>query len=347
MDFNWDNGKEVADDKIDFFNAADEETKIDQFDTSENQEEESEEDLGKEKISKKEEKEEEDATFNFEDIDDDEEEEELLDKKSNNEKSEDSSDKDVDESDNFEKRLEEEIENIFKDMPQELKNLNKYVIQGGNIKDFLSLVKDSKIYRNIDLNDVNNQELVLRTSLEEEYDDEEYINSQIEYFKDSGKLQKAAEVHYKKWEKKDTKKQEELLLAEKLKKEKEKEEKLKTKNTYKNLIESKEEIKGLPISLKEKTELIPYLFDEVYVLPNKQVLTNFQKDLYESLQNEEKRILLAKLLRTNFDFTSIKVKEKTKIVKKIEDDLTRVKKPSGSSINSKKVAKKSLADYLN
>ena len=81
-------------------------------------------------------------------------------------------------------------------------------------------------------------------------------------------------------------------------------------------------------------------------LENGQEITEMQRDLYGAMQDENKAILIAKLLKSDFDFSSLKNSAATEVTKKAKEELRRNKKSQPPKAGSSMGKRKSLADFL-
>lgn len=242
--------------------------------------------------------------------------------------------------DNFDNKVDTKIQEMFSELPKELKALNKYVLNGGDMGEFISKLntggKISGITANLDINTEKNQELVLREMYKNEGMDQDFIDAQIETLKDSGRLANLAKKKFEKW------KEEDIKYAEQEAREQEefvKEQKQKQRQFFQGLKASVSEgIGGIKLSNKDKTE-IPFYMTDVSVKVNGQTVTPFNRDLMQVLQNQEASIQLAKLLRDRkkdgtFDFTQVEKDITTKVAKEVKDNIRRNKeKPNRSTDN--------------
>lgn len=70
----------------------------------------------------------------------------------------------------------------------------KYVHNGGDYRDLLdTLAESSEIDEDIDITDEKNQEKILKVLMSQDGEDDEIIEAQIEFLKESGKLASIAE----------------------------------------------------------------------------------------------------------------------------------------------------------
>jgi len=252
----------------------------------------------------------------------------------------------------FEKAIDKQVDELLGGLSNEVKQLNKFVLNGGNFDDFVKEYAKAgvtSISKNLDLDNPSNQELVLKETLLAEGEDEETIDAQVEFYKENGKLESIAKNKFEKWKKKQT------VLAESLAKERTqqvRQEKVRLKENKTKLSEnlnSLEDLNGIPVSAKDKKVLPAYMMDRTVKLENGNQISPMQRDLVEALKDDNKALLLAKLLKSNFDFSKIKSEEKEKVLGKVKAGLRRTKdesKGGGKTSTSNSNRKKSLADYL-
>ena len=103
--------------------------------------------------------------------------------------------------DSWEKALEVEVEATIKDLPQDIKDLIKFASKGGDVGELLSKMVQhatSGITKNSDIENEDVQVLAITMDLRNQGYDQEYIDSQIEFLKDSGKLGNISKKAYDK-----------------------------------------------------------------------------------------------------------------------------------------------------
>lgn len=251
--------------------------------------------------------------------------------------------------DGFEESLNNRIKDLFEEMPPMVKELNKFVLDGGTPEEFLATHKKSSstITEDMDMSEVSNQKMIVKKALQEEGHDEDYIETHLEFLEEKDKLEMMAEKHYKKWEAKNQESKKEILRRQEDYKKSLKENERALKHTVSSFITENKEINGLKFSTQDKTVLPNYMSRRSVKLENGQEITEMQRDLYSAMQDENKAILIAKLLKTDFDFSSIKNSAATEVTKKTKEELRRsksTKQPpkAGSSMGKRK----SLADLL-
>jgi hypothetical protein len=253
--------------------------------------------------------------------------------------------------DSFDNKLDQRIAELVEDMPEDAANFFKFIKEGGNTQQYLYKLAQqavsSRIVEGMDLENEANQELIVREQLAAEGDDQETINAQIEFLKESNKLASVSKSKYKKWETKN--KAEKQALVEKQKQAalaaKENQRKLKTQVS--TFLKDKDSVGKLKFTKSEKKELPSYMTDKNVQLENGSSITTMQKDLYEAMRDETKAVMLAKLLKSDFNFDMIEEEVEDKIAKKTKEQLRRTdKKPSKSGKSSSPSKRGSLADFF-
>lgn len=252
--------------------------------------------------------------------------------------------------DSYEKAVEEGVEEMIKELPDSVKQLIKYASKGGNVETLLSEMAkgaSAEINSTTDMSVEANQIKAVELDLKEQGYDKDYIDAQIEFLKSSGKLEKISKVASEKIVSKQTEaqKQEADRIAAVAKAKKESARKLKGDLATK--VNSNIEVKGMTISAKADKDLPTYITEANVELQDGRVISDFQADLFRVMADPDKTLLLAKLIKSDFDFSSIVNKKITKEARELKKDLENSKelnlKSKGSSQNQ---SRKTLADLL-
>lgn len=237
--------------------------------------------------------------------------------------------------------VENRVQEVVAGTPDIVQNLIKYVVNGGDPHVFLNTVMSEKprvLSANLDLNDEANQELVIQTQLLADGYDQEYIDSQIEFFKDSGKLRSVALAHFKRWEKQEAQKQEQMAQRQREQALAEREDRRKRKVEFAELINLNPVIDGVKLSHQDKMSLPTYLTERNIQQENGAVVTPFIRDINRLLLDPKKAVLLAKLVKSNLDMSAI--------AKQLKSDITADMRNNVRRVSTQDSAKKTLADYL-
>lgn len=253
----------------------------------------------------------------------------------------------------FSKKIETELEDLLGDLPPVLQQLNKFAIQGGDVQEFFEALKTQAIVpltKDLDIEEETNQEKVMKVLLKEEGYDQDYIDTQIDFLKDSGKLKDIADKKFSLWKTKDAEREKKLFTEQQAKVEADKEKKKALKKDLSTFLQDAEEMLGLPISPKDKTVLPTYMTEQSVKLKGGGAITEMQRDLSLALQDKTKAAVLAKLLMSNFDLKSLIDKVNSKVTAKIKDNVQRAASTDTPNVKSARstssASRKRLADYF-
>ena len=216
--------------------------------------------------------------------------------------------------DSIDKALEETLGNL----PSQIKELVKFANKGGDVNELLAsmvIVATNPINKNSDISEESVQEASVRADLKEQGYDEEYIQTHIEVLKDTNKLEaigkKAFEKIVAKQEKETADKVKEIEEANKTKKQKARE----FKTDLSTFVGETKEVKGLSLSKEDVTALPSYISEPKVELADGRIVTELQADIYKAMSNKESLVALAKVVKSGFDFSSIKKKAITEETK--------------------------------
>jgi len=256
----------------------------------------------------------------------------------------------------FENKINERIEELFADMPGSIKQLNKFVMNGGDPQQFIKAMSngtEAKLSVNLDLEEEKNQELVIREVMRMNEDDEDTIEAQLDFLKDSGRLQIEAQKKFDKWKIQNEREKQILLGRQQAEIQRQKELIREQKNKFHEFLQQNDAVGELSLNKEDKRVLPSYINDRT-VKVNGSSITQMQKELfYDVPQNQQAMLQLAALLRNRnkdgtFNFNAIINGAKTEVVKQVKDNVRRAKgnMPSKSGMVIK-TSQKSLADYFN
>lgn len=252
----------------------------------------------------------------------------------------------------FESGVENRISELLGGLPNELQALNKYVLNGGDMNDFLSkmntLGASTGITATLDISNEKNQELVVRQMYKDDGMDDDFIDTQLESLKDTGKLEAFAKKRFEKWKEQDSKVSQQAAQQQELQAKAQREKARQYYSSLKTAVNG--EFEGIKLSAKDKNEIPGFMTDRNIKLSNGAVVTPFNQNLMEVLQNETASIQLAKLLRDRkkdgtFDFSQLEKVAATKVTKEIKDNIRRNKETPRKSTEVS-TQSRSLADYF-
>ena len=252
--------------------------------------------------------------------------------------------------DKFDEQVDLKLKELFEELPEQIKEINRLALNKGNISEYLKLIYDeNQLPDDFDIENENHQILKIKKSLKSKGYSDNYIETQIDFLKEHDKLKEVAAEEYNKEEKERALLKKRMLIEAEERKNKEKTELLKTKKRISETVSKLNNVNGIPLSNNVKKVLPQYLSEKEYKLSNGTEITEFQKDLFEALGNEEIALQFALLLKNrdkngNLDFSFIKTKVETEVTKGIKNNLRREKDTLESARGSSQ--QKSLADFF-
>lgn len=252
--------------------------------------------------------------------------------------------------DSYEDSIESRIEEKMEGLPDIVKEIVKFSSKGGDVKQLLGTISsnnESGIKEGIDLEKEKNQEKVVRHQLKQDGYDDDIIDAQVEFFKESGKLEETSQKFYKKIIEGQKSQMKKLLDAQNKQKENQKKSRREYKKKISDFISKNTDDLDIKLSRKDKNDLPSYISEQSIKLENGNSISGLQKDIFEALKDEKKTVMLAKVLKSDFDFSDFIKEAETKVTKKTKKELrhTETKTPSRSK-GGKVTSKKALADYF-
>lgn len=254
----------------------------------------------------------------------------------------------------LEAAVQQNLADIFKDLPPIVKDFNKFVSDGGDPMEFIKTYKnhaEKGLSLGMDLSKDETQEKVLRILFAEEGLDDDLIDSQIDFLKDNGKLKSLSEKKYQTWSKSVAEEQRKLLEKQEEDKKDKKEKEKKYRRDLADFIASNDTVGDLKLNKRDKNSLTSYIMDKNVRLQNGQFISSFYADLNSVLGNTEATVQLAKLLKLRdkagkFSFKEIEKDIETSVTKKIKDKINNEDNHKPSNRQGSGFKKKSLVDFL-
>jgi len=163
---------------------------------------------------------------------------------------------------------------------EELAKMDEFVRNGGSLEEYLNTTHGGVNVDTIDLNTASNQKAVIEEHLKSKGYSEVKINRAIERYEDAGTLEEEAYdakdmlVEYKEQV------AEKLLENQRIQKDLIEEEQQKYMEAVKEEIEAHSEVRGIPLTKKEKSDLFNYIFK-----PTRSGKTKYQEDYIKSKKN--------------------------------------------------------------
>ena len=224
----------------------------------------------------------------------------------------------------IESRVTETFESFFDELDEDGKQFLKFKKNGGDTREFLNLLKQEADTPTGDIDDEAYQKKFLKHYYEVyEGMDLEDIDDHIDLLEDRGRMGKYAKRSYQKVEnlKKEARKEAQQNREEAIKlKDKGREE---YQAKLKKTLETAENIGAFPVTTKDKRELHSYITKPVQKVGKNVYITQFQADMNAVGKDFEKLILMAKLVKQDFDISDIEKKVETKKVSKIKERLSK------------------------
>lgn len=256
---------------------------------------------------------------------------------------------DFDEEEFIERKTSEKVDNKLNDLlsklPEGLKNMIRFASKGG---DYMEVVKDlatpRELSSDLDISEVENQKRVIEYFLKNEGKTSDEIEEYIEFLEAKGKLENLASIKYDQFlEEEETR--EERRLEEHKKAVQERTEKLeKNKKEISDFLSTKPKLfETFSFNRTEVKELPSYMNDPSVELEDGRVTTKFNYDLLQALQNREKSLLLAKIIKSDFDMKDFVKNIENKVINNVEKGQPSVVTKIGSSQNKEK---QHLVDFL-
>ena len=233
----------------------------------------------------------------------------------------------------FEKAVETKTISLLRELPKELVELNKFVLQGGNYKDYISNVRSinsTVSLDKIDLSSERDQEFIVKKALlEDEYDIDD-LDSHVKFLKDSGKLEGFAKRRLEKFKKRHADNKEAVFTRNREAQQNYRNQLKENKGVLTGILKGKDSFDVLNITRKEVKEFPSYIEDKNIKLDNGNVITGLQRDLLEVLKSPKGKLQLAKLMRNSkdgvIDLGFISRSESSKATSKIEKNIQRIPK---------------------
>ncbi len=250
--------------------------------------------------------------------------------------------------DSFEDGIERRVTEIMEDLPDVVKQQIKFAMNGGNVNTILSNLSKAStgITKDTDISKEDNQIKVIRQELSLRGDDEDTIEAQIEFFKDSGKLEKTAKSFFEKAVKREDEQLKAQLKQQEDNRIAQKENRRKFKNDLIETLQSEKELEGMKFNRKDKLDLPSYISDATIKLENGNSISGLQKDIMETLKDKKKTLMLAKILKNDFDFSDFTKEATTKVTRGVKKELENTETNTPKRSKGGAFSKKSLEDYF-
>lgn len=246
-----------------------------------------------------------------------------------------------------EARVDATIQSFMEELDEDGKNFLKFKKSGGSNADFFATYYQIAQIPEVDIEDATQHDKVLKYYYKEyeELEDAD-IEDKLEWLAETAKKEKYAKKYYEKIQQDATKAKQKLVDDQKADQKVRETKRKEFVDSVKDVAGSVEELNGFKFTKKDKTELVDFITKpSVAIAPNKYI-TGIQDSINKLFKGDkEKLLLLAKLLKNDFDFSEFVSKAKTEVTKQTR---TRIEtgrntaRPSSSGVSTKR----GLADYF-
>ena len=204
---------------------------------------------------------------------------------------------------------------------EEIKKLDEYAKNGGNIYEYLDKFGSKKLtLESIDLEEESNQRNVVKEYLKTLNYSDDKINKRILRYEEAGTLEEEAEEALELLKEHNKKLEEKLLQEQKTIKEVHIAEQQKFINNVQSVINDLDAIQGIPLSKKDKKDLIDYLFKV-----ESDGKTAYQKDYSKNNMNLIESAYFTK--NGGKAYTKVRAKAESDAVLKFKQNLKSKRKP--------------------
>lgn len=233
----------------------------------------------------------------------------------------------------YESEVSQRLKNFAdNELGDEGKKLIRFIQSGGKVSNFVSLYKDTEIPEG-NIEDENFQDDLIRYQLKKEEYDHDEIEDFIENLTNSGKKAIRAKRIFERLSAEKERQREKAIFEQ----EEAKKARIRENNAYretiKNTLSENKEINGFKINDKEKNELYHFITNP-NVPSGESYTTGIMDKLNQVFKEPSKLVLLAKILKSDFDFKDFKKKVETETTNKVKSNLENRKGLVKSSVGS-------------
>ena len=197
-----------------------------------------------------------------------------------------------------------------------------------------------------DIDNENYQEQVIKHGMQLEGYDQEDIEDKIEWLKEGAKLKRHAQKYEAKLDKANAAQKERMLEQQQQQALEAKKQREKLSEDLKSRLDEADTIGQFTFSKQDKKHLHAYMTRPKVKVGKDNYMTQMQADLQGVFQDPEKILIIAKLLRSNFDVSDVIRSTETKVTRKTKDKIERKSTNLKSSNSSTGRRKKALFEYF-
>jgi hypothetical protein len=224
-------------------------------------------------------------------------------------------------------QAEEKLKGLFQGLDEDAIAFIRFKEQGGNTSDFFKVLQSSVDVSKVKtLETDKEQEAIVRMQLEREGFPEDEIADRLDWLKDGNKLKKI-----------------DAIERQKAMTELQKENAIKFTNALKSTLEKSELLNQFGLQKKDKEDLLGYVSRPSIKTQDNRVLTPLQQDMGKIFADPEKLLLLSQIIKSDFDFKTLKINLTNEVITKAKSKLNDINKVR---TNLKNTTQKTLAGYL-
>lgn len=243
-------------------------------------------------------------------------------------------------------RVDETFEGFFEELDSDAKLFLKFKKEGGSTSAFMEMIGETSTVPSGNIEEPGVQKRVLEYYYKNiEGVDEDDIADKLDWLEEGGRTEKYAKKYKGIIDRNDKDKKDKILKnQENINKDKEIE-KDKFQKILKTTLSDIDTVNDFPITKKDKSELFTYITKPSVKVGKNKYITAFQKGLQDISNDNESLILLAKLIKSNFDIADLEKKVETKQTINLKNKLQKTKKYNKPNTSGGS-GRKSLSDFF-
>lgn len=243
-------------------------------------------------------------------------------------------------------RVEETMESFFEEMDEDAIAFLKFKKNGGSTSDFINAYGKFNSIPQGDIDNEDYQEQVVKHGMQLEGYDQEDIEDKVEWLKEGAKLKRHAQKYEAKLDKASNIEKQKMSQYQQQQASQAKEQREKLSTDLKTRLDNADTIGQFTFSKQDKKHLHSYMTRPKVKVGKDNYMTQMQADLQSVFQDPEKILIIAKLLRNDFDVSDVIRSTETKVTRKTKDKIERKSTNLKSSNSSTGRRKKALFEYF-
>lgn len=252
----------------------------------------------------------------------------------------------------IEARVEETFEAFGENMDEDGKAFLRFKQNGGNTQDFFKVYnsQNSFLLEDIDTRDEGDQDIIIKHYLRTvDSVEEDEIIDKIDWLGENGKKKAYAERYLKKLKETEEENKKNLALQVERASIQREENTKKFNAELQSELSKIDSVGSFSFNKVDKKDLVEYITKPSVKIGKNKFITPFQAELGEIFRAEgdkkQNLLLLAKLVKTNFDVKDLLESAKTKVVKEAKSKLQAAKEGVRAS-STKNFRGKGISDYF-